>query len=62
MKDIVVVFAMTIPMLLFSVYPGLRVGDFLEQKYNITEKQKIIATIVTTISFTLLLSVFVHSF
>lgn len=54
--DIVIILVMTLPMLLFSVYPGLKLGDYLENKYNITETTKRKVVIFTTIIFTISLS------
>lgn len=56
MQDIVIILVMTLPMLLFSVYPGLKLGDYLEEKYNIEENTKRKVVIITTILFTLTLS------
>jgi len=60
MKDIVIILAMTLPMLLFSVYPGLKLGDYLEEKYNLDESNKRKVVITTTIVFTVLLSTILH--
>jgi len=60
MKDIVIILAMTLPMLLFSVYPGLKLGDYMEEKYNFDEGKKRKVVIVTTIVFTVLLSTILH--
>jgi len=54
--DIITILVMTLPMLLFSVYPGLKLGDYLEKKYSINEATKRKVIIVTTIVFTLTLS------
>lgn len=54
--DIVIILVMTLPMLLFSVYPGLKLGDYLENRYNIEENTKRKVIIITTILFTLTLS------
>ena len=54
--DIVTILVMTLPMLLFSVYPGLKLGDYLEEKYSIEEDTKRKVVISTTIIFTLTLS------
>ncbi len=56
MQDIVIILVMTLPMLLFSVYPGLKLGDYLEEKYNIEETTKRKVVIITTIVFILILS------
>jgi len=55
-KDIVMVLVLAFPMLLFSVYPGLKLSDYLEKKYNIEESAKRKVMIITTIIFTLSLS------
>jgi len=55
-QDIVIVLAMAVPMLLFGVYPGLLLGDFLEKKHNIDEGLKRKVIIITTIVFTITLS------
>ncbi|MCK4737418.1 MAG: hypothetical protein KAT10_02585 [Sulfurimonas sp.] len=60
LHDIMIILVMTLPMLLFSVYPGLRLGDYLEEKYNLQETQKRKVVIVVTILFTLTLSSLLH--
>ena len=60
MQDIVIILVMAVPMLLFSVYPGLKLGDYLEKKYKLTESQKRKVIILTTIVFTLTLSTLLH--
>jgi hypothetical protein len=54
--DIVTILVMAVPMLLFSVYPGLKLGDYIEHKYNVSETTKRKIIILTTIVFTLTLS------
>ena len=54
--DIITILVMTLPMLLFSVYPGLKLGEYLQEKYNIEEGTKRKVIITTTIIFTLTLS------
>jgi len=58
--DIVIILAMGVPMLLFSVYPGLKVGDYLEEKYSLQEGQKRKVVIVITVLFTVTLSSLLH--
>jgi len=60
MQDIVIILVMSLPMLLFSVYPGLKLGDYLEKKYNLEENQKRKIVIITTIIFTITLSSLLH--
>ena len=60
MQDIVIILVMAVPMLLFSVYPGLKLGDYLEKKFKLKETAKRQVIIVTTIVFTLTLSSLLH--
>ena len=60
LHDIIMIMVMSLPMLLFSVYPGLKLGDYLEEKYNIEESQKRKVVIIFTIIFTLTLSSLLH--
>jgi len=59
-QDIMIILVMAVPMLIFSIYPGLKVGDYLEKKHNLQEKQKRQVVIVVTIMFTLTLSSLTH--
>lgn len=54
--DIITILVMTLPMLLFSVYPGIKLADYLEEKYDIQESTKRKVAVTTTIIFTLTLS------
>ncbi len=54
--DIITILVMTLPMLLFSVAPGLKLGEYLQKKYDIEEGTKRKVIISTTILFTLTLS------
>ena len=40
LHDLVIILVMTFPMFLFTVYPGIVLGDYLQKNYNIQEKQK----------------------
>ncbi|MFT5835675.1 MAG: hypothetical protein ACI9RG_000568 [Sulfurimonas sp.] len=55
-QDIVIILVMAVPMILFGIYPGLKLGEILERKYNINESQKRKVMIITTIAFTITLS------
>lgn len=55
-QEIIIILVMAVPMILFGVYPGLKLGEFLEHKYNIEESLKRKIIIITTIIFTLTLS------
>ena len=54
--DFVIIMVMGFPMLLFTVFPALKLGDYLEEKYHIEENKKRIVVVVTTILVTLILS------
>ena len=58
--DIIIILVVAVPMLLFAVYPGLKLGDYLEKEYNLNESQKSKVAIVVTIIFTLTLSSLLH--
>ncbi len=56
MPDFVIILVMGFPMLLFTVFPALKLGDYLEEKYGIDETKKRSVVIVTTIIVTITLS------
>lgn len=60
LQDVVIICVMSVPMLLFSVFPGLKLADYLEVKYNIEEKHKRVVAITTTVLFTITLSSLLH--
>lgn len=59
-QDLVMILAMSVPMLLFSVYPGIKLGDYLEEKYNLSERKKRFTMVIFTILFTLTMSTLLH--
>jgi len=61
-QDLVIIGAMSVPMLMFSVFPGIWMGDYLEQKYSIQEKSKRVVIVVTTMFFAFSLSTLLHFF
>ncbi len=56
MPDFVIILVMGFPMLLFTIFPALKLGDYLEAKYDVEEKTKRTVVIVTTLAVTLALS------
>lgn len=60
MEDLVVVLSMMVPMTMFAIYPGIKVANFLEQKYNLQESAKRKVMIAVTFLFGLTLSLFLH--
>ncbi|TKI68630.1 hypothetical protein FCU45_09395 [Sulfurimonas crateris] len=60
LQDIVLILVMSVPMLMFSVYPGIKLGDYLQEKYDLQEKQKRIVSVATTLIFAVTLSSLLH--
>ncbi len=54
--EIVTILVMTLPMILFGIYPGLKLADYLDDNYSIGEDKKRVVMIATTVIFTLTLS------
>lgn len=54
--DFVIIMVMGFPMLIFTVFPALKFGDYLEARYDLEEGKKRAVVIATTIVVTLLLS------
>lgn len=61
-QDLVIVGAMSVPMLMFSVFPGIWLGDYLERKHQIEETSKRSVVVVTTMLFAFTLSSLLHFF
>lgn len=38
--DVVMILVYTFPMFIFAIAPALKLGDYLEEKYGISEKTK----------------------
>ena len=58
--DIVMILAMTFPMFLFSIYPGIKASEYLEEKYGINESKKRAVMVSVTFLFALTLSLLFH--
>ena len=58
--DIMMILVMSIPLILFSVWPGFLLGDFLYKKELVTEGQKRAVIIVVMIIFSLLGATYLH--
>ncbi|MEN4052209.1 MULTISPECIES: hypothetical protein [Sulfurimonas] len=59
-QDIVIILVMTFPMLLFSIYPGIKASEYLEKKYNIEESKKRAVMVSVTFLFALTLSLLLY--
>ncbi len=59
MPDFIIILVMCFPMLLFTVYPAIKLAELVENRYNISETQKryimVITTLVVTVSLSSLL-------
>ncbi len=58
--DILIVLVMTFPMFIFTIFPGIKLGNYLEANYNIQETPKRIIIIAVTFGGALALSLFLH--
>jgi hypothetical protein len=54
--DLVIILVMTFPMFLFSIYPGIKASEYLQEKYNIDEAKKRTIMVSVTFLFALTLS------
>ena len=55
--DLVMILVYTFPMFLFAIAPALKLGDYLEEKYGISEKSKRIIMVSGTIVVSLGLAI-----
>ncbi|MCX6051678.1 MAG: hypothetical protein NTZ60_04115 [Campylobacterales bacterium] len=60
LHDVMIILVMTFPMFLFTIYPAIRLADFLEQKYEIEEFYKRTVMVSVTFLGALLLSSLLH--
>jgi len=58
--DIMMILVMSFPMFLFAVYPGLKLGDYLEEHYHISEAAKRAVIVTVTISGSLALAAYMQ--
>lgn len=56
MPDFIIILVMCFPMLLFTVYPAIKLGEFFENRYNVSESQKRYIMVSTTLIVTVSLS------
>lgn len=43
LNDLLVILVLTFPMIIFTIFPGIMVANFLQEKFGISEKSKGIA-------------------
>jgi len=58
--DIMIILVMTFPMFLFTIFPGIKLANYLEDKYKIKESNKRAVMISVTFIFALVLSLLLY--
>jgi hypothetical protein len=58
--DAIIILVMTFPMFLFAIYPGIRLANYLEKRYEITESKKRVVMVGITFLFALTLSTLLY--
>ncbi|MGB3962385.1 MAG: hypothetical protein WBK95_09135 [Sulfurimonas sp.] len=58
--DIVMILVMTFPMFIFAIAPALKIADYLEEKYAISETQKRMVMVGGTFGVSLVLAAFLQ--
>jgi len=58
--DLVMILVYTFPMFFFAVAPALKLGDYLEENYGLSEKNKRIVMVSGTIVVSLTLATFLQ--
>jgi len=56
MPDFIIILVMCFPMFLFTVYPGIKLAEYIDKKYKISETKKRSIVVIATILLTLSLS------
>ncbi len=59
-QDIVMVLVYSFPMFIFAIAPALKLGDYLQKKYGISEEKKRIVMVFGTILVSLSLALFLQ--
>ncbi len=55
-QDVVMILVYTFPMFLFTVFPAIKLADYIEHKYKIQEHQKRVIIVVSTFLGALILA------
>ena len=59
-QDIMMILVYTFPMFIFAIAPALKLGDFLEERYSISETHKRIIMVSGTFLLSLILAAFLQ--
>jgi len=57
-NDLTILLVLTFPMFIFTIYPAMKLGDYLEAKYKISETQKRATVLFTTFAGAFALALF----
>ena len=60
MHDIMMILVMAVPLILFSLWPGILLGDYIYKRKYIDERMKRIVIITIMIIFALLGATYLH--
>jgi len=56
MPDFIIILVMCFPMFLFTVFPAIKLGEYIDKNYDITETQKRYIVVITTLVVTISIS------
>ncbi|SMP87710.1 hypothetical protein SAMN06313486_10610 [Epsilonproteobacteria bacterium SCGC AD-308-P11] len=58
--DAIIILVMTFPMFLFTIFPGIKLANYLEERYQIDESYKRVVMVSVTFLFALILSTLLY--
>jgi hypothetical protein len=62
MNDIIITLVFSIVMLIFMVYPAMKVTDMIYKKFSLDKRLYNLLTLLLTVSFSLLIGLFLKYF
>ena len=54
--DAIIILVMTFPMFLFTIFPGIKLANYMQERYQIQESQKRVVMVSITFVTALILS------
>ena len=58
--DAIIILVMTFPMFIFTIFVGIKLANYLEERYNISEYNKRVVMLSSTFVFSLVLSTLLY--
>jgi len=58
--DAIIILVMTFPMFIFTIFVGIKLSNYLEEKYDINEFNKRVVMLGSTFLFSLILSTLLY--